>query len=123
MTEITKLDTIVFQNYENRKDMDEIIDILNAVRIYIIDSTPNRDKEFNKRSFMTMLEFINYLIQESLHPITNQFISRLLGLRLLIIKFKSNHLHIWDEKIDFVEECDSFLKKYVVNYNKDEDEN
>ena len=120
---LNKLGTIIFQNYENRKDINEIIEILNDVRIYIINSTPDRDKEFNKRSFMVMLEFINYLIQESLHPITNQFLGCLIGLRLLIIKFKSNHLHIWDEKIDFDVECNSFLKKYVVNDDKDEDEN
>ena len=120
---LNKLDTIIIQNYENRKDIIEIIEFLNDVRIYIINSTPDRDKEFNKRSFMVMLEFINYLIQESLQPITNQFLSGLIGLRLLIIKFKSNHLHIWDEKIDFDEECNSFLKKYVVNDDKDEDGN
>ena len=112
---LNKLDTIIFQNYENRKDINEIIGILNDVRIYIIDSTPSRHKEFNKRAFMVMLEFINYLIQESFHPITNQFISHLIGLRLLIIKFKSNHLHISDEEIDFGEECNSFLKKYVAS--------
>ena len=56
---LNKLDTIIFQNYENRKDINEIIEILNDVRIYIIDSTPDRDKDFNKRSFMVMLEFIN----------------------------------------------------------------
>ena len=61
---LNKLDTIIFQNYENRKDINEIIEILNDVRIYIIDSTPNRDREINKRSFMVMLEFINYMIQE-----------------------------------------------------------
>ena len=112
---LNKLDSIIFQDYENRKDINEIIEILNDVRIYIIDSTPNRDKEFNKRAFMVMLEFINYLIQESFHPITNQFISRLISLRLLIIKFKSHHLYIDDEEIDFDEECDSFLEKYVAS--------
>ena len=120
---LNKLDTIIFQDYENRKNINEIIESLNDVRIYFIDSTPDCDKEFNKRSFMVLLEFINYLIQESFHPIKNQFISHLIGLRLLIIKFKSNHLHISDEKIDFDEECNSFLKKYVVNDDKDEDEN
>ena len=118
---LNKLDTIIFQNYENRKDINEIIEIINDVRIYIIDSTPNRDREFNKRSFIVMLEFINYMIQESFHPITDQFISHLTSLRLLIIKFKSNHLYITDEEIDFDNQCNSFLKRYVVNDDKDKD--
>ena len=116
-TTLNKLDEIIFHDYENRKDLNEIIKILNGVRIYIIDSTLEHNKEYNKRSFMVILEFINYLIQESFHPTTNQFINHIIGLRLLIIKFKSNHLDIDDddEKIDFNEECNSFLNKYVIN--------
>ena len=117
---LNKLDEIIFHDYENRKDVNEIIKILNDVRIYIIDSTLEHNKEYNKRSFMVILEFINYLIQESFHPITNQFINHI---RLLIINLKSNHLHIDGEKIDFNEECNSFLKKYVVNDDKNEDDN
>ena len=112
---LNKLDEIIFHDNEIRIDVNKIIKILNDVRIYIIDSTLEHNKEYNKRSFMVVLEFINYMIQESLYPITNQFINHIIGLRLLIIKFKSNHLHIDDEKIDFNEECNSFLKKYVVN--------
>ena len=112
---LNKLDEIIFHDYENRKDINEIIEILNDVRIYIIDSTLEHNKEYNKTSFMIMLEFINYLIQESFHPITNQFISHIIGLRLLIIKFKSNHLNISDEKVNFDRECNSFINKYTVS--------
>ena len=70
---------------------------------------------------MVILEFINYLIQESYHSITNQFINHIIGLRFLIIKFEGDYLRISNEKIDFDENCNSFLNKYVVS--KDEDEN
>ena len=112
---LNKLDEIIFHDYENIKDVNEIIEILNDVRIYIIDSTLEHNKDYNKTSFMIMLEFINYLIQESVHSITNQFISHIIGLRLLIIKFKSNHLNISDEEIDFNTECNSFINKYTVS--------
>ena len=104
---LNKLDTILFHDYENRKDVNEIIKKLNDARIYIIDST----LDHNERSFMVILEYINYLIQKSFHSMTNQFISHIIGSRLLIIKFKSNHLHISGEKTDFDEECNSFFKK------------
>ena len=116
-TTLNKLDEIIFHEYENKKEVNEIINILNSVRIYIIDSTLEHNKEYNKRSFMIILQFINYLIQECFNPITNQFINHIKGLRLLIIKFKSNQLDIDDEdgKIDFNEECNSFLNRYVIN--------
>ena len=121
---LNKLDTIIFHDYENIKDVDEIIKILNDVRTYIIDSTLKHNKMYNERSFMIILEFINYMIQESFHPITNQFISHLRRLRLLIIKFKRNRLCINKKKIDFDEEYNSFLYEYVTsveNKHKDED--
>ena len=116
-TTLNKLDEIIFHDYENRKDVNEIIKILNGVRIYIIDSTLEHNKEYNKRSFMVILEFINYLIQECFNPITNQFINHISCLRLLIIKFKSNDLDIddLDVNIDFNEQCNSFLNKYILN--------
>ena len=116
-TTLNKLDEIIFHDCENGIDVNEIIKILNSVRIYIIDSTLEYNKEYNKRSFMIILQFINYLIQECFNPITNQFINHIKGLRLLIIKFKSNQLDIddEDEKIDFNEECNSFLNRYVIN--------
>ena len=115
-TTLNKLDEIIFHDCENGIDVNEIIKILNSVRIYIIDSTLEHNKEYNKRSFMVILEFINYLIQESLNLITNQFINHIKGLRLLIIKFKTNQLDIdEDEIIDFDQECNSFLNRYVIN--------
>ena len=70
---------------------------------------------------MVILEFINYLIQESYHSITNQFINHIKGLRFLIIKFQGDYLPISPEKIDFDEDCNSFLNNYVLS--EDEDEN
>ena len=113
---LNRLDEIIFLDNESKEDVNEIIKILNDVRIYIIDSTLGHNKEYNKRSFMVILEFINYLIQESLNLITNQFINHIKGLRLLIIKFKTNQLDIdEDEIIDFDQECNSFLNRYVIN--------
>ena len=70
---------------------------------------------------MVILEFINYLIQESYHSITNQFVNHIIALRFLIIKFEGDYLQISHEKIDFDKDCNSFLNKYVVS--EDEDEN
>ena len=88
---LNKLDTIIFCDYEKDEDEDlyEIRQFLNDVRKYIIGSTLVHNKKYNKRSFMVILEFINYLIQESYHSITNQFINHIIGLRFLIIKFES----------------------------------
>ena len=118
---LNKLDTIIFSDYEKDEDEDlyEIRHILNDVRKYIIDST----LVHNKRSFMVILEYINYLIQESFHPITNQFINHIIGLRFLIIKFESDYPQISHEKIDFDKDCNSFFNKYVVSEDEDEDEN
>ena len=111
---LNKLDTIIFRDYENNDqnndDVYEIGQILGDVRKYIIVST----LVHNKRSFMVLLEFINYLIQESYHTMTNQFINHVIGLRQLIIKYEGGYLQIEDEKIDFDEECNTFLKKYVI---------
>ena len=114
---LNKLDAIIFCDYEKDEDEDlyEFRQILNGVRKYIIGST----LVHNKRSFMVILEFINYLLQESYHSIKNQFVNHIIGLRFLIIKFEGNYLQISHEKIDFDEDCNSFLNKYVVS----EDEN
>ena len=122
---LNKLDTIIFCDYEKDGDEDfyEIRQILNDVRKYIINSTLVHNKKYSKRSFMVILEFINYLIQESYHSITNQFINHIIRLGLLVIKFGGNYLQINHEKIDFDEDCTSFLNKYVVGEDEDEDEN
>ena len=62
---------------------------------------------------MVIIEFINFLIQESYHSRTNQFINHIIGLRCLIIKFEGNYLQISHEKIDFDEDCNSFLSRNV----------
>ena len=65
---------------------------------------------------MAILEFKNYLIQESYKPITHLINSRIKVLRLLVIKFKDNRLYISDEKIDFDEDCYTFVRE-IINSN------
>ena len=69
---------------------------------------------------MVILEFINYLIQESYLSRTKQFINHIIGLRFLIIKFERDYLQISHEKIDFDEDCNSFSNNYVVSEDQDE---
>ena len=114
---LSKLDTIIFSDIDNSKDGFEIRDILNYAREYIINSV--EDKKYNKQSFMLILEFINYLIQESYKPITHLFISRIKELRFLIIKFEDNRLYISDKEIDLDKECYTFLKKIINNNGND----
>ena len=120
---LNKLDTIIFCDCEEDGDVYEIRQILNDVRKYIIGSTLVHNKKYNKRSFMVVLEFINYLIQQSYHSITNQFINHIKGLRALIIKFKDDCLEITDGEIDFDNKCNTFLNDYVVSDDDDEGEN
>ena len=114
---LSKLDTIIFGDIDNYKDGIEIRDILNYVRQYIINSV--EDKKYNKQSFMLILEFINYLIQESYKPIPHLSISRIKGLRFLIIKFEDNRLYISDKEIDLDNECYTFLRKIRNNNGND----
>ena len=77
---------------------------------------------------MVILEFINFLIQESYESITHLFNKRISGLRFLIIRFKDNRLLISDQEIDFEKDCDRFLCNIINNngydygYNQDDDE-
>ena len=100
-------DSIIYQENNN------IRPILKDVRKYIIEFVEERNKEYNKHSFTILLQFLNYLIQESFSPITFRFINLIIGLRFLIIKFEENELNINDEYIDFDEECNSFLSKFL----------
>ena len=120
---LNKLDTIIYCDYEEDEDEDlyEVRQILNDVRKYIIGSTLVHNEKYNKRSFMVILEFINYVIQEFYHSITNHIFNHIICLTFLNIKFEGDYLQISHEKIDFDEDCNSFLNKYVVN--EDEDEN
>ena len=83
---LNKLDTSIFRDYEKDEDEDlyEIRQLLKDVRKYIKGSTLVHNKKYNKRSFMVILEFIKYLIQESYHSIANQFINNIIGLRFQI---------------------------------------
>ena len=79
-------------------------------------------KKYNKRSFIVILQFINYLIQESFKSITVRFIRLIIGLRFPIIKFEENNLDISDDYIDFDEECHTFLGKYLVSEGDDDED-
>ncbi len=124
MTEISfsnclnKLDSIIFKDEDNYLDKNQIRDILKEVRDYIISSIDNK-KIYNKQSFMLILKFINYLIQQTYEPITNTFNNRINGLRFLIIKFRDNKLHICDREIDFENDCNTFLYNIINNNGYD----
>ena len=114
---LSGLDTIIYHDY--KEENDNIGPILNDVRKYIIQFVEEHDKKYDKRSFIVLLQFINYLIQESFTP-TFRFLHQILGLRFLIIKFEENNLQIDDDGIDFDEENGSFLNKYLKSELCDE---
>ena len=114
---LSGLDTIIYHDY--KEENNNIRPILNDVRKYIIEFVEEHDKKYDKRSFIVLLQFINYLIQESFVP-TFRFLHQILGLRFLIIKFEENNLQINDDFIDFDEENGSFLNKYLKSELCDE---
>ena len=114
---LSGLDTII--NHDYKEENNNIRPILNNVRKYIIEFVEEHDKKYDKRSFIVLLQFINYLIQESFVP-TFRFLHQILGLRFLIIKFEENNLQINDDYIDFDEENGSFLNKYLKSELCDE---
>ena len=111
---LNKLDTIIFNDEIDYIDGKQIRDILNETRAYVINSIDNK-KIYDKQSFMIILKFINYLIQESFHPITNNFNNNIKGLIFLIIKFEDNTLRIADREIDFENNCNTFLYNIINN--------
>ena len=117
---LSGLDSIIYRDYKEESESNFMRQILNEARKYIIEFVEEYDKEYNKRSFIVILQFINYLIQESFKPITFRFIRLKIGLRFLIIKFEENSLEISDDYIDFDEECNSFIGKYLISKGDDE---
>ena len=111
---LNKIDCVIFNDEVDYIDGMEIRDILKEVREFIVSSIDNK-KIYNKQSFMVILKFINYLIQESYEPITNNFNNYINGLRFLIIKFKDNTLRIADREINFENECNTFLYNIINN--------
>ena len=116
---LSGLDTIVCHDY--KEENNNIRPILNDARKYIIEFVEEHDKEYNKHSFRVILQFINYLIQESFTSITFRFINLIIGLRFLNIKFEEDNLQISDDYIDFDEECNTFLKRYLVSESDDDE--
>ena len=117
---LSGLDIIIYHDY--KEENNNVRPILNDARKYIIEFVEERDKEYNKRSFIVILQFINCLIQESFTSITFRFIKLIIGLGFLIIKFEEDNLEISDDYIDFDEECNTFLGKYLVSEGDDEDD-
>ena len=114
------LDTIIYHDYKEEIESNIIRQILNNARKYIIGFVEEHKKEYSKKLFLVILQFIDYLIQESFESITFQFIRHILGLRFLIIRFEENNLEINDDYIDFDEECNSFIGRYLVSEGNDE---
>ena len=112
---LNDIDAIIFSDIDNYKDEYEIRQILEDIRKYIIDSTIQHKKKYNKKSFMLILQFINYMIQESYKPLTQLFNIRIKRLRFLIIKFEDNRLYISDKEIDLDNDCYTFLRKIIKN--------
>ena len=105
-------DSIIYRDYEKEND---IRLILNNGRKYIIEFVEKHKRAYNKRTFIVILQFINYLIQESFASITFRYIHLIIGLRFLIIKFEENNLEISNDQINFDEEANTFLCKYLEN--------
>ena len=117
---LSGLDSIIYYDYKEENINFRLI--LSNVRKYIIQSVEEHStREYNKRSFIVILQSINYLIQESFLP-TFRFINHIIGLRFLIIMFEENCLHINNDYIDFDEENGAFLKKYLISEADDEDD-
>ena len=114
---LSGLDTIIYHDY--KEENNNIRSILNDVRKYIIEFVEEHDKKYDKRSFIVLLQFINYLIQESFVP-TFRFLHQILGLRFLFIKFEENNLQINNDYNDFDEENGAFLNKYLKSELCDE---
>ena len=117
---LSGLDSITY--HDHKEENNNIRPILNDARKYIIEFVEEHDKEYNKRSFIVILQFINYVIQESFSPITFRFINLIIGLRFLIIKFEENNLEISNNYINSDEECNSFVSKYMESEEDDDDE-
>ena len=116
---LSGLDTILYHDY--KEENNNIRPILNDARKYIIEFVEEHDKEYKKQSFIVILQFINYLIQESFTSISFRFINLIIGSRFLIIKFEEDNLQISDDYIDFDEECNTFVKKYLVSDGHDDE--
>ena len=110
---LNDLDKIIFYDYKENNN-NEIKSILDNTRKYIINSFESSDIEDNRDSFISLLQFINYLTQES-DIITCRFINQINGLRSLILKFEENKFNIDDEdiNIDLDQKNGYFLNKYV----------
>ena len=107
---LNKLDNIIYMKY-NDDDID-IRSILNYIRIFLEEHKKKRDYH----NLFIILKYLNYIIQESIDSITFNFITHIIILRLLIIKFEDNTLLIYDDEIDFNKN-----PKLLIKYVRDKD--
>jgi len=106
-------------------DNDEIVRDLDRIRSYIIDlsmleKNKNKDENF-KNIVMVIIQFINYMINLSIAGASTgclpmSFFNQINALRRLIIMFELGVDFNFRENIDFNEECDDFIKKYINIY-------
>ena len=116
---LSGLETILYHDY--KEENNNIRPILNDARKYIIEFVEEHDKEYNKNSFIVILQFIYYILQKYFTSLTFRFNNLIIGLRFLIIKLEEDNLQISDDYIDFDEECNTFLKKYLVSEGDDDE--
>ena len=116
---LNELDRIIIADIEDR---DLILGILNNVRKYVFNTHEKIRISGKKKTTLTILQFINYMMQEIISaPITNQFINHCLGLRSFILQLETdNILNIDEDNIDFDNCCNSFSNKYCI-FEDDED--
>ena len=107
---LSKLDNIIYMKY-NDDDID-IRSILNYIRIFLEEHKKKRDYH----NFFIILKYLIYIIQENIDSITFNFITHIIILRLLIIKFEDNTLLIYDDEIDFNKN-----PKLLIKYVRDKD--
>ena len=114
---LNKLDNIIYMKYIDYDDDIDIRSILNYIRIFLEEHKKKRDYH----NFFIILKYLNYIIQESIDSITFNFITHIIILRLLIIKFEDNTLQIYDDEIDF-NKNPKLLIKYVRDKDNDYEE-
>ena len=117
---LSKLDEIIIGGVDDRN---LVLGILNGIRKYIINNHYETLRMSSKKqSLLFILQFINYMIEETIScPITNGFINHCKVLRLFILQLETDSILTIDEDdVDFDNKCNSFLNKYCM-FGDDDD--
>ena len=118
---LNRIDAIIYMKYSKNIN---IRSILNDVRRYVIEFVEDHKKKYDQRTFLIILQYINYLIQELFHPITFNYIDLIIILRFLIIRFEENNLQISDdENINFNKDPKMLLKYLKATEEYDDNDN